>query len=76
VLLHQGTIINPSGLTLQSGMSVTVYGRAEGRVFAANEIDTPYRYTPPIDYYPYGPGYWQPWGFGWGWGWRPWGWWP
>lgn len=77
VLLHQGTIINPTGLTLESGMSVTVYGRPEGSVFAANEIDTPYHYAPRMyDYYPYGPGWYQPWGFGWSWGWRPWGWWP
>jgi hypothetical protein len=76
VLLHQGTIINPTGLRLEAGMRVTVYGHPEGDVFAAQEIDTPYRFIPPIDYYPFGYGPWWPhpwgWGFGWNWGWRPW----
>lgn len=76
VLLHQGTIINPTGLRLEGGMHVTIYGHSEGDVFAADEIDTPYRFIPPIDYYPYGYGPWwpHPWGWeiGWGWGWRPW----
>ncbi len=70
VLLHQGTIIIPTGLRLESGMRVTVYGHPEGRVFAAQEIDTPYHYVPPIDYYPYG----YPWSYG-PWGPQPWGWW-
>lgn len=78
VLLHQGTIINPTGITLYGGMRVTVYGRAEGSVFAADEIDTPYRYRPPMYYYPYGyspyGGYPWGWGVGFGWGWRPWRW--
>lgn len=69
VLLHQGTIINPTGLRLEGGMRVTVYGHPEGDVFAAEEIDTPYHYIPPIDYYPYGYGPWWP--QPWGWGWRP-----
>lgn len=42
VQLHQGTIINPTGIRLVPGMSVTVYGINRGSVFAANEIDTPY----------------------------------
>jgi hypothetical protein len=42
VELHQGTIINPTGLSLQPGMAVTIEGFNRGRVFAANEIDTPY----------------------------------
>lgn len=69
VELHQGTIINPTGLTLQSGMHVTVYGHPAGPVFVADEIDTPYRYMP----YPYPYAYPYPaWGFGvnWGWGWH------
>ncbi len=69
VVLHQGTIINPTGLTLQPGMRVTIYGRPEGNVFAAYEINTPYQYVPPIDYYPYGAYAYGPWGPGWGWGW-------
>jgi hypothetical protein len=56
--LHQGTIINPTGLTLAPGMSVTVVGEPQGNVFAANEIDTPYQYT-----YAYGTPYYGPyWG--------------
>jgi len=43
--LHQGTIINPTGLTLSPGMTVTVVGQPQGTVFAANEIDTPYQET-------------------------------
>jgi hypothetical protein len=82
VEMHQGTIINPTGLTLEAGMHVTVYGHGAGPVFDANEIDTPYHYTPPIYYYPGGPWYgWpHPWGWGWGpgwgfgWGWNPWWW--
>jgi hypothetical protein len=40
--LHQGTVINPTGLSLQPGMAVTIMGYNHGRTFAANEIDTPY----------------------------------
>ncbi len=40
--MHQGTVINPTGLALQPGMSVTIMGYNRGRTFAANEIDTPY----------------------------------
>jgi hypothetical protein len=43
VELHQGTIINPTGLRLQPGMTVTILGYNRGRAFAANEIDTPYQ---------------------------------
>lgn len=68
VQLHQGTIITPTGLTLEPGMQVTVYGHSDGPVFVADDIETPYRYIP----YPgYGYGYGYPgWGFGFGWGWR------
>jgi hypothetical protein len=41
--LHQGTIINPTGLELQQGMEVTIIGYNRGRSLAANEIDTPYQ---------------------------------
>lgn len=44
VTMHDGTIINPTGLTLSEGMSVTVLGRTNGRTFDAAEIDTPYHY--------------------------------
>ena len=66
--LHQGTIINPTGLTLAPGMSVTILGYTDGNVFEANEIDTPYQYAGPLPtpvYY--GPGWWYP-GFAYGYG--------
>lgn len=73
VQLHQGTIINPTGLTLEGGMHVTIYGHAAGEVFLADEIDTPYRYGPYYGYPYYGYPY-PAWGFGlrfgWGGGWR------
>jgi hypothetical protein len=72
VRLHQGTVINPTGLTLQAGMSVTIYGEPSGRVFDANEIETPYKLTAvavPVYPYPYWGPYWGP-----DWGWRRWGW--
>jgi hypothetical protein len=68
VVLHQGTIINPTGLTLSPGMSVTILGVNAGAAFDANEIDTPYTYAGPLPtpvYY--GPGYWCP-GFDYGYG--------
>ena len=43
ILLHQGTIINPNGLTLAPGMLVRITGYPAGKSFAANEIDTPYQ---------------------------------
>jgi hypothetical protein len=43
VQLQQGTIINPTGIRLTSGMRVTIHGVNRGSVFAANEIDTPYQ---------------------------------
>jgi hypothetical protein len=42
VELHQGTIINPTGLTLAPGMVVFINGFANGSEFDANQIDTPY----------------------------------
>ena len=38
VQLHQGTIINPRGLTLQPGMFVRVDGYFQGGVFYADRI--------------------------------------
>ena len=68
VELHQGTIINPTGLTLEQGMSVTIDGYADGPNFDAMEIDTPYQYQgpAPVAVY-YGPGAWYP-GYAYGWG--------
>ena len=42
VRLHDGTVINPTGLTLAAGETVTIIGGNQGRVFRADEIDTPY----------------------------------
>jgi hypothetical protein len=68
VELHQGTIINPTGLTLAPGMSVTIDGYPDGPNFDANEIDTPYAYTGPAPQpVYYGPGNWYP-GYAAGWG--------
>lgn len=75
VTLHQGTIINPTGIRLQPGYPVTIYGRTSGSTFLADQIDTPYRITYGYGYpyyggypYPY-PAYGVNLGFGWGWGW-------
>jgi len=68
VQLQQGTIINPRGLTLAAGMTVTIVGRNAGSYFDAIEIETPYTYSgdvPPPAYY--GPGWWYP-GYAYGFG--------
>lgn len=82
VTLHQGTIINPTGIRLQPGYPVTISGRTNGSTFEADQIDTPYRmvsygypyygYGYGYPYYPY-PAYGLSLGFGWGWG-GGWGW--
>jgi hypothetical protein len=51
VQLHQGTIINPTGLTLAPGMIVSVIGYNNGPYLSANEIDTPYQYAGGVPYY-------------------------
>ena len=51
VQLHQGTIINPTGLTLAPGMVVSIMGYNAGSSFAANEIDTPYTFYSGAPYY-------------------------
>ena len=51
VQLHDGTIINPTGLTLAPGMVVSVLGDNAGPAFDANEIDTPYSYVDDTPYY-------------------------
>lgn len=51
VQLHQGTIINPTGLTLAPGMIVSIMGYNAGSYFAANQIDTPYTYYAGLPYY-------------------------
>ena len=63
VELHQGTIINPTGLRLAPGMSVTIRGVNRGNALDANQIDTPYQsygVVPvpyPVAVAPYGYGY-------------------
>jgi hypothetical protein len=42
VQLHDGTIINPTGITLEQGMVVSIVGENDGDFLSANEIDTPY----------------------------------
>ncbi|MBC5810550.1 MAG: hypothetical protein GIW95_06825, partial [Candidatus Eremiobacteraeota bacterium] len=45
VILHQGTIINPTGHTIQAGERVTVYGHQNGDgTFSADRIDVGQRY--------------------------------
>jgi hypothetical protein len=51
VQLHQGTIINPTGITLAPGMVVSIMGYNAGDYFAANEIDTPYTFYAGAPYY-------------------------
>jgi len=51
VQLHQGTIINPTGLTLAPGMIVSILGYNGGEYFAANEVDTPYQFVGGYPYY-------------------------
>ena len=69
VQLRDGTIINPTGLTISRGQTVTIHGVSNGPVFDAAQIDTPYNktyayaasaYGPvyrPYAYYPYAYGY-------------------
>ncbi|HTV93389.1 MAG TPA: hypothetical protein VMG98_11805 [Verrucomicrobiae bacterium] len=51
VQLHDGTIINPTGLTLAPGMVVSILGYNAGPYFAANEVDTPYTFAYGVPYY-------------------------
>lgn len=39
VSLHQGTVINPTGTTIQPGMNVVISGYPNGGTFNANEVD-------------------------------------
>src|ERR1700730_1509139 len=51
VMLHQGTIINPTGITLEPGMVVSILGYNAGSYLAANEIDTPYTFYSGVPYW-------------------------
>lgn len=44
VALHQGTVINPTGLQLMPGMQVTFTGHPDSGTFDVNQIDAPVRY--------------------------------
>jgi small nuclear ribonucleoprotein (snRNP)-like protein len=68
VTLHDGTVINPTGLTLAPGESVTIEGQPSGGTFTANEIDTPYLAYGPYGYpaYPYAYGAYPAVAFGFG----------
>lgn len=61
VQMHQGTIINPTGISLAAGMRVSIMGHSNGSVFAANQIDVAYpppgrrAYAPVYPPYPYYP---------------------
>jgi hypothetical protein len=73
VELHQGTVINPTGIRLQPGYKVAIYGHQAGNTFDANVVNTPYHYIPQTVYEPYYPDYFG--GFGWGgFGWGGFGW--
>jgi hypothetical protein len=43
VELRQGTVINPTGLTLRTGMRVQIRGRNRGLVLIAEQVDSPGR---------------------------------
>ena len=45
IQLEDGTVINPTGLTLEPGMIVNVLGYDQGDYLAAAEIDTPYTFV-------------------------------
>lgn len=68
VVMHDGTVINPTGIKLQEGMPVTIYGYANGKQFDAWRIDV----TPPQNMgyngangaYGYGGGYGGGYGYG------------
>jgi len=51
IQLHQGTIINPTGLRLAPGMIVNVLGFNAGGYIAADEIDTPYTFYGGVPYF-------------------------
>jgi hypothetical protein len=89
ITLHQGTVINPTGIKLLEGMKITVYGYADGPTFRADVINVAYSpYSPyygadgnPAPAYGYGYGYGgYPYGYGYGgygypyYGWGAWPW--
>ncbi len=59
ISLRQGTIINPTGIRLIEGMSVAVFGHADGSTYQADRIDVVQ--SPYSPYYGYGG---NPYGYG------------
>jgi hypothetical protein len=53
VQLQDGTVINPTGIRLAPGMSVTIHGVNRGSALLANVIDTPYDSYGATWAYPY-----------------------
>ena len=51
VRIHPGTIINPTGITLEPGMVVSIIGENEGSYFSGDEIDTPYTFVNGVPCY-------------------------
>jgi hypothetical protein len=75
ITLHQGTVINPTGIKLLEGMKVTVFGQPDGPTFQANRVDvgyspySPYYGSDGNPAYGYGdPGYGYGGGYGYGYG--------
>jgi len=74
VVLHDGTVINPTGTEIAPGQVLTIYGRSEGDAFSASEIDAAAdTYAPVADpadpYVPYFDPYFDPYfGYGYGYG--------
>lgn len=75
VVLLDGTVINPTGIEIEPGQLLTIYGHADGDAFSASEIDTasaPYApvVADPVDaYVPYYDPYFDPYfGYGYGYG--------
>jgi hypothetical protein len=44
VMLHKGSVINPTGLQLTPAMQVTITGHPDSNTFDVNEIDAPVQY--------------------------------
>jgi hypothetical protein len=55
VTMHDGTVITPNGISLETGQVVTITGHTDGKTFDADEIDTdgsePYDAGPAAAYY-------------------------
>lgn len=47
VQLHQGTVIDPTGASLEPGMQATITGHGDGNGFVADDVDEPNVAPPP-----------------------------